>query len=266
MITIERPMNRRAFLQVEPMPALMFEGERFAHKFVISPEEEGGFAGCSVTARMMLPDGENVAVEGGLDVSGNACVVLTPACYAVPGKVVLSIYTVSGEETVCVYSCTGFVIPTLGRKGNAEEPAAPIVEAYTDPAIAEIRQQIAALQAAVDAIPVRQGSGEDAVTAGLDTVASGTQSAAFGKGTIATQRSNFVVGEYNVEDTTAPNVRNGSVFVVGNGTESKRSNAFAVYYSGSAEIGGALTIGTAFPGMSVQLTPQKLKALLALLD
>lgn len=220
----------------------------------------------------MLPDGENVAMEGFLDEAGNACVVLTPACYAVPGNIVLSIYTISAEETLCIYSCSGIVISTMGRKGNAEEPDKPIIEAYTDPAIAEIRQQIAdlaaqaaALQAAVAAIPAKQGSGANAVTFGLDTAANGTQSAAFGKGTVANKRSSVVFGEYNVEDTSNPVTKNGYVMIVGNGSASKRSNALTLSWDGTMTIGGALIIGKGLP-WEAQLTPQKLQKLLALLE
>lgn len=265
MITIERTMNRQALDQLEDLPVLLFEGERNAHKFVISPETEGQFTGYSVTARLARADRRDVAVEGSLDSAGNACVVLTPACYAAPGRFLLSVYAANDDETVCVYACRGMILPTLGHKGDAEGEN-PIIEAYTDPAIAEIRQQLAALQTAIDAIPVRAGAGEDTVVFGLNTAATGTQSTAIGKETVATKRSSFVIGEYNVIDPSDPVKRTGYVFIVGNGTaEAKRSNALALTFDGTLAVGGALTLGKGMP-WEVQLTPQKLSQLLALLE
>lgn len=198
MITIERTMNRRSLLEVETLPVMLFEGERFAHKFIITPDTEGGFSGYSVTGRMMLSDGKNVAVEGWIDADGKACAVLTPACYAVPGRYQWSLFAVSDVETICVYSCRGIISPTLGRKGAAAEPTEPIVEAYTDPAIAELREQIAALQEAVAAIqhsPFRAGDVDGTAVLGDENcVANAAYSMALGQDCWATAQGTLAVG------------------------------------------------------------------------
>ena len=198
MITIERTMNRRSLLEVETLPVMLFEGERFAHKFIITPDTEDGFSGYSVTGRMMLSDGQNVAVEGWIDADGKACAVLTPACYAVPGRYQWSLFAVSDVETICVYSCRGMISPTLGRKGAAAEPTEPIVEAYTDPAIAELREQIAALQEAVAAIrpsPFLAGDVDGtAVLGDENSFANVPYSLAVGEGAEATGPDSFAIG------------------------------------------------------------------------
>lgn len=198
MITIERTMNRRSLLEVETLPVMLFEGERFAHQFIVTPDTEGGFSGYSVTGRMMLSDGQNVAVEGWIDADGKACAVLTPACYAVPGRYQWSLFAVSDVETICVYSCRGIISPTLGRKGAAAEPTEPIVEAYTDPAIAELREQIAALQEAVAAIqpsPFRAGDVEGTAVLGDENcVANAAYSMALGQDCWATAQGTLAVG------------------------------------------------------------------------
>lgn len=63
---------------------------------------------------------------------------------------------------------------------------------------------------------------------GYDSEASGRASTAIGTGTKASSASQAAIGRYNVEDTQGE-----YAFVVGNGSPSNRSNAFAVGWDGS---------------------------------
>ena len=130
MIDIKRTMIANAPQQIEDMSILLFEGEVYAHRFLIAPLPGISFSGCEVTARFVRADHQNVAVGGSVSSQGEACVVLTPACYAVPGYYKLFIYVVSNEETVCVYACTGPVQATVGANGSAGEIPEPIIESY----------------------------------------------------------------------------------------------------------------------------------------
>ena len=129
MILIERTMRTDALRQVEQLGKLLFEGEENAHEFVISPAAGISFSGYEVTARFVRADGQNVA-PGGTVTGGSASVVLTPACYAVPGGFSLYIYLVGVSETVCIYACAGQVIATVGANGTAGEVPEPIIESY----------------------------------------------------------------------------------------------------------------------------------------
>lgn len=74
--------------------------------------------------------------------------------------------------------------------------------------------------------------GKFAFVAGTGSEANGEYSAAFGNQTIAEGNNQFVVGLFNeVEEYPA-------LFIVGNGTKDKRSNAFVVKMDGSATLGG----------------------------
>ena len=130
MIDIKRTMIANAPQQIEDMSILLFEGEAYAHRFLIAPPPGISFSGCEVTARFVRADHQNVAVGGSVSSQGEACVVLTPACYAVPGYYKLFIYVVSNQETVCVYACTGPVQATVGANGSAGEIPEPIIESY----------------------------------------------------------------------------------------------------------------------------------------
>ena len=149
MIIIERTMTAAPLRDVEALPVLFFEGEVNAHQFQINPPERISFAGHSVTARMIRADHTEVGITGWLDQRGRANIVLTKGCYIVPGSYKLFIYVVDpteGDEmTVCVYACTGSVIPTVGENGPA--PAAPtIIETYTEGALAALEARIAAVE------------------------------------------------------------------------------------------------------------------------
>ena len=83
-----------------------------------------------------------------------------------------------------------------------------------------------------------KASGNYSHAEGYNTSASGDYSHASGIGTVANQNSQTVVGKYNnTDDTNA----NNSLFVVGNGTEETRNNAFIVKNNGDAIIQNNLT-------------------------
>ena len=87
---------------------------------------------------------------------------------------------------------------------------------------------------------------------GIRSTATGQASHAAGGQTIANHQSQFVVGEYNAADPSAAaaNERGDYAFIVGNGTsDAERSNAFAVKWDGTLEIGG------------VAVTPAQFRAL-----
>ena len=128
MITIRRQMTADALRNIEPLSVLFFVGEEYAHRFLIDPPTSGAFTGCTVEARFIRPDGQNVAPAGEL-VDGSASVVLTPACYGAAGRAKLFIYIVSENETVCAYACTMLVTQTVGPNGTAGD-GSPIIEAY----------------------------------------------------------------------------------------------------------------------------------------
>lgn len=79
-------------------------------------------------------------------------------------------------------------------------------------------------------------SGDYSHAEGSGTTASGTNSHAGGFVTKASRKSQTVIGEYNIEDTTGGDgsVRGNYAFIIGNGTsDNKRSNAFAVKWDGT---------------------------------
>ena len=75
-------------------------------------------------------------------------------------------------------------------------------------------------------------SGSCSHAEGYNTVASGTCSYAGGECTIASAWAQTVIGKYNVQYGDAPNTAN-SLFIVGNGSSSARSNAFRVHWNGA---------------------------------
>ncbi|MFD2823936.1 tail fiber domain-containing protein [Lacinutrix iliipiscaria] len=79
-------------------------------------------------------------------------------------------------------------------------------------------------------------SGSQSIAMGGFSSASASFSAALGRNTIADDINSTVVGTYN-DNTTSTT----TLFQVGNGTSSNRSNAFTVYQNGNAILAGALT-------------------------
>ena len=167
MITIERTMTAAPLKDVEQLQVLLFEGELNAHQFQISPPERISFSGMDVTARFIRPDQTDVAITGWLDERGRANVVLTQRCYQAAGNFKLYIYVVNEEKTVCVYACTGSVIPTVGLNGQA--PTAPdYIETYDDGALDALEDRIAAVETGDAFMPALVPYKEAAMTATRD--------------------------------------------------------------------------------------------------
>ena len=90
--------------------------------------------------------------------------------------------------------------------------------------------------------------GQQSFAAGRRTEANAYRSATFGICTIANGYGQFVIGEFNIADpinTPANNsgTKGKNIFIIGNGTEAQRSNAFSVTHNGYAEIQNGLIIG-----------------------
>lgn len=89
-------------------------------------------------------------------------------------------------------------------------------------------------------------TGNYAHAEGLSTVANGYNSHSQGQNTTATHRSQFVFGEYNELDTSTAQASSKGTYVelVGNGTSnSARSNARTLDWSGNETLAGKLTVG-----------------------
>ena len=109
---------------------------------------------------------------------------------------------------------------------------------------------------------------------GYGSTASGACSHASGKDTIANHKSQYVFGEYNIEDSsTAQNYDRGTyVEIVGNGTgKDSLSNARTLdwygneWIKGSYSANGSLTLGKGTAD-EVTITAAQLKQLLAMLS
>ena len=89
-------------------------------------------------------------------------------------------------------------------------------------------------------------SGDYSHSEGWSSVASGQASHAQGHSTVANRLSQFVFGEYNVEDTGGDAVyqKGNYIEIVGNGlSNAMRSNARTLDWSGNETLAGKLTVG-----------------------
>lgn len=187
-------MTAAPLRDIEALPVLLFEGERYAHKFVVHPAPGVTFAGMAVTARFITADEteEEIVAPGGQVVDGAAVVTLTPACYTVPGHFKFFIYVTDSTKTVCVYACTGVVIPTVGANGTAGTSAGVIIEAYT--AGAPLLDSLIPGKTAAFSDSGSSASANFSIAIGYRTEASGNYSQAFGNGSEASANSAHAEG------------------------------------------------------------------------
>ena len=94
-------------------------------------------------------------------------------------------------------------------------------------------------------------TGDYSVAMGSDTTAIGTASAAMGVSTTASDYGSLVIGQYNSAGSSVTtdqqslmfNTQN-TAFVIGNGTENNRSDAFMVMFNGDATLAGNLSVNS----------------------
>lgn len=110
-------------------------------------------------------------------------------------------------------------------------------------------------------------SGDASHAEGAETTASGGASHAEGWNTIANHKSQHVFGECNIEDPSTDTILNRGTYVeiVGNGTNTNRSNARTLDWSGNEVLSGTLT-ATGITIGSTSVTEAQLQSLLALLN
>ena len=104
-----------------------------------------------------------------------------------------------------------------------------------------------------------KASGSASHAENYTTTASGSYSHADGNHTTANHRSQHVFGEYNVVDpsTTAATAKGNYVEIVGNGTSnSAKSNARTLDWSGNEVLAGKLTVGAA-PTANMDVTTKQ---------
>jgi hypothetical protein len=144
MIEIVRTMNHNALQEVQPIKALLFEGESNAHKIIIQPTGGVSFTGHTVEARFVRPDESQVTINGSL-VDGNAVVTLPGGCYIKAGRFKVSIFVKKAADniSVCVYSAYGTIQPTTG---NGTVGSTTVTVETSDQRISALEARVTALE------------------------------------------------------------------------------------------------------------------------
>lgn len=133
-----------------------------------------------------------------------------------------------GSQNTSAYDSTKF---DRGATGNASHSEGQATSASYTASHAEGIHTIA--------------SGASAHAEGYHSEARGSQSHAEGSGNVANSASQHVFGEYNEVDTTGTSTTRGTyVEIVGNGTDSSRSNARTLDWNGNEILAGKLTVGS----------------------
>ena len=95
---------------------------------------------------------------------------------------------------------------------------------------------------AIGSAPRANAQGSFALGKGVES--NGEYSFALGNNTTANGKGQFVIGEYNATETVEDNTQRGTyVFLVGNGEQNARSNAFTLDWNGIGWFKGGIKIG-----------------------
>lgn len=140
-ITLRRPWKAESLLKVDDLTGHTFLGESAAHTFEIYDADGGALSG-TVSATVLRSDGGTVWISDGSIVDGEVHVTLSAQCYAIPGRIVISIYLTSGTVTTCIYC--GVANVNRNRSDTAVDPGTIM------PSVADL---IARIEAAVNSIP-----------------------------------------------------------------------------------------------------------------
>lgn len=145
-LTLEKSYIAGKPVRVDDLGGQLFGGEANAHKFVITQYAAQGSSETvaitgEIAATMMVSSGATVPVTGYVQ-GGKAVIVLTSACYSVPGRFVLSIFANDGNISTCIYCGVGNVLRTSTD-----------TVVYPTESLPNLSQLVAQVQAAIDSFP-----------------------------------------------------------------------------------------------------------------
>lgn len=129
-----------------------FQGEALADTFIIDGQTEAGETVEITGTIRALYLGENnttIPIDGAIE-DGKAVVTLDEACYAIPGKFIISIFATNDDQTQCIYCGVGVMFRTQSNIVAYPSSGIPdIMELLelVDEAIAQIPQDYSALTA-----------------------------------------------------------------------------------------------------------------------
>lgn len=121
---IKRAWNKNKLVKVEDLTGMTFQAESGGHTFEISGVDDTGAAvslSGTVEGRFLRADNAEIIISGTAS-SGKASVTLSEACYAIPGRFLLTVYVTSGGQKVAVYAATGSVVATSGTASGSIPP------------------------------------------------------------------------------------------------------------------------------------------------
>lgn len=149
---IKRVWNQNRMVNIEDLSGMAFQAEDGGHTFEISGiDDTGAVVALSGTVAGVFrrPDNADIALTGSAS-GGVASVTLTDDCYAVPGRIALTIFVTSDGQTVAVYACVGTVAATSGGAvaGDTPQDVVDLINAI-EAAVATIPASYTDLMAAV---------------------------------------------------------------------------------------------------------------------
>lgn len=121
---IKRAWNKNKLVKVEDLTGMTFQAESGGHTFEISGVDDTGAAvslSGTVEGRFLRADNAEIIISGTAS-GGKVSVTLSEACYAIPGRFLLTIYVTSGGQKVAVYAATGSVVATSGTASGSIPP------------------------------------------------------------------------------------------------------------------------------------------------
>jgi len=143
---IRRPWYTDNLLKTDNLTGHVFLGENLAHEFVIHGVDGDGqkvaITG-TITASVLRADGGTVWLNGGSIVDGEAHITLTQQCYTVPGQIIISIYSASGNVLTCIYCGVGNC--NRSRSDTSVDPGTIM------PSVADLIAHIDAVRAGIPA-------------------------------------------------------------------------------------------------------------------
>lgn len=119
---IHHTVSLDGMLFSEHLPGMAYQGEQYAHKFVIDATLDNkpfALTG-SAFAELIRADGITVPVPGSIE-NGAAVITLSPDCYAVLGRAELTIFGSASDVTTAIYHAVTTVTRT-STDAIADEP------------------------------------------------------------------------------------------------------------------------------------------------
>lgn len=234
-VILRKTWTQGSAVVVDDLRETAFTGENGAHTFIVSGQTAKKQAvpiTGTITGAFLAPNNTTVPLTGEI-VDDAAVLTLPEACYAVPGRFILSIYAANDGVTMCIYCGVGYVFRTNSERIVYPTEALPSIADL----IADAQEIASSVTADADRAEAAATSAAASATSAASSASAAAESAASIPEFLVDTLFDWYMDEHSGQVTPFTKIASATI----TGTNLKSEIVFdpdTTHYSGGATISG----------------------------